>query len=255
MASVTHRTLGRGASAGLGDAPRPARPASQDDIAAQLGGAILGGSVAVGDLLPAMARLQERFGVSRTVIREVFKTLAAKGLIASRPRVGTRVLDVSAWNWLDPDVRAWKLNSGRVAPFRRQLVELRLTLEPAIAGLAARRRSADHLAELRAFIKTSAQAHLSPGPMGHLRSEFRRLIGQAADNPLMVSMLVLVAHEADLRSDLSPGEPRLWEALVTAIAKQNDKAARSASVAIIEHSIASGLKDEIGPDPDLARCF
>jgi DNA-binding GntR family transcriptional regulator len=75
--------LQRAASAGLGDAPRPARPASQDDIAAQLGGAILGGSVAVGDLLPAMARLQERFGVSRTVIREVFKTLARK---ASPPR-------------------------------------------------------------------------------------------------------------------------------------------------------------------------
>jgi DNA-binding FadR family transcriptional regulator len=85
MASVTHRPQARAASAGLGDAPRPTRPASQDDIAAQLGGAI-----AVGNLLPAMARLQERFGVSRTVIREVFKTLAAKGLIASRPRVGTR---------------------------------------------------------------------------------------------------------------------------------------------------------------------
>ncbi len=79
----------------------------------------------------------ETFGVSRTVLREALRTLTSKGLIESRPRVGTRVRPKPAWNLLDADVLDWY---SRVAPqmdFALKLQEMREMIEPYAAGLAA----------------------------------------------------------------------------------------------------------------------
>lgn len=43
-------------------------------------------------------------GVSRTAMRAAIRGLIAKGLIDSKPRLGTRVRDPQYWNHLDPDV-------------------------------------------------------------------------------------------------------------------------------------------------------
>ncbi|MEO7221708.1 MAG: GntR family transcriptional regulator, partial [Devosia sp.] len=69
-----------------------------------LGLAIVSGQRAEGSLLPGDFELLERFGVSRTVLREALKTLAAKGMVQARARVGTRVRPRSSWNLFDPDV-------------------------------------------------------------------------------------------------------------------------------------------------------
>ncbi len=53
---------------------------SHDLIARTIGKEILTGTWAPGANLPPEATLMERFGVSRTVLREVMKTLSAKGL-------------------------------------------------------------------------------------------------------------------------------------------------------------------------------
>ena len=75
--------------------------------------------------------------MSRTVLREALRTLTSKGLIESRPRVGTRVRKRSAWNLLDVDVLDWY---SRVAPamdFALKLQEMREMIEPYAAALAA----------------------------------------------------------------------------------------------------------------------
>ena len=79
----------------------------------------------------------DAFGVSRTVLREALRTLTSKGLVESRPRVGTRVRPRDAWNLLDADVLQWY---ARVAPpvaFALKLQEMREMIEPFAAGLAA----------------------------------------------------------------------------------------------------------------------
>ncbi len=53
--------------------------------------------------------LGEQFGVSRTAVREAVKTLTAKGMLLPRPRIGTRVMPRSSWNFLDKELLSWWL--------------------------------------------------------------------------------------------------------------------------------------------------
>jgi len=104
-----------------------------------IGRQILSGKIPPGELLPAQAGLP----ASRTVVREAVKVLAAKGLVESRPRTGTRVRPRHAWNLLDPDVLAWQQDgAGAPAAFLQKLTEVRLIVEPAAAELAAERAGA-----------------------------------------------------------------------------------------------------------------
>jgi DNA-binding FadR family transcriptional regulator len=86
-----------------------------------LGEAIVAGRYAAGSSLPPEPMLCEELGVSRTVVREAVKSLIAKGLITTGPKVGTRVLDESEWNWFDPDVIIWQGKAGLTPEFLRDL--------------------------------------------------------------------------------------------------------------------------------------
>jgi GntR family transcriptional regulator, galactonate operon transcriptional repressor len=127
-------------------------------IVHEIGRQILSGKIPPGELLPAqMAR-----PASRTALREAIKVLAAKGLVESRPRMGTRVRPRGAWNLLDPDVLAWQQEGGPPAAFLRKLTELRQVVEPAAAELAARRAGASHLARIEAAYHDMEAALVNP---------------------------------------------------------------------------------------------
>jgi DNA-binding FadR family transcriptional regulator len=113
-----------------------------------LGEAIVTGHYPVGSSLPPEPMLCEELGVSRTVIREAVKSLIAKGLLVTGPKVGTRVLDQDQWNWFDPDVVAWQSRAGLSREFLRDLQELRRLVEPAAVRLAAERATAQDIAEI-----------------------------------------------------------------------------------------------------------
>ena len=99
--------------------------------------AILRGDYAPESILPREAELMETFGVSRTVLREALRTLTSKGLIESRPRVGTRVRPKPAWNLLDVDVLDWYSRVAEPMAFALKLQEMREMIEPYAASLAA----------------------------------------------------------------------------------------------------------------------
>src|SRR5919108_4693168 len=96
----------------------------------EIGVRIVRGELEPGDTLPENGLLDES-GVSRTVLREAIKVLAAKRLVESRPKTGTRVLPRGDWNLLDPDVLAWQLEAGPNRRFLRDMLELRRLIEPA----------------------------------------------------------------------------------------------------------------------------
>ena len=105
----------------------------------RLGEAIVAGRYAVGASLPPEPLLCDEFGVSRTVVREAVKSLVAKGLLITGPKVGTRVLAGEQWNWFDPDVVVWQIKAGLTREFLRDLQDLRRVVEPAAVRLAAER--------------------------------------------------------------------------------------------------------------------
>ncbi|WP_201644137.1 FadR/GntR family transcriptional regulator [Paraburkholderia metrosideri] len=106
-------------------------------VAHLLATAILRGDYAPESILPREAELMETFGVSRTVLREALRTLTSKGLIESRPRVGTRVRPKPAWNLLDVDVLDWYSRVAEPMTFALKLQEMREMIEPYAASLAA----------------------------------------------------------------------------------------------------------------------
>ena len=114
-------------------------------IAHKLGMDILSGKYAPGDILSGEIAFSEELQVSRSAYREAIQVLTAKGLVASRPKAGTRVLPRDHWNLLDPDVLGWAFAGDPDVDFVRSLFELRAIVEPAAARLAALRRTKDDL--------------------------------------------------------------------------------------------------------------
>ncbi|MGP9807055.1 FadR/GntR family transcriptional regulator [Halomonas sp. AOP12-C2-37] len=127
-------------------------------VANQLEALITQGKVSVGEKLPTENSLCDSFGVSRTVIREAITHLKSLGLVATRRGVGTTVLRSSSLEARPAE----RINPTTVEDILH-LLELRLTLEPAAAELAAlrhddedrQRLETQHLAFSNAFAQKS----------------------------------------------------------------------------------------------------
>jgi DNA-binding FadR family transcriptional regulator len=123
-------------------------PRLHERLVEQLVQHIVGGGVAPGEALPTEPDLAQRFGVSRTVVREAVRVLAAKGLVAVRQGSGMWVQPSDRWDHLDPLVIFERIRSGGDEKLLDELIETRRVLETEIASLAAVRRTADDLAGL-----------------------------------------------------------------------------------------------------------
>ncbi|HVC29746.1 MAG TPA: FadR/GntR family transcriptional regulator [Steroidobacteraceae bacterium] len=165
---------------------------AHDQIAATLGTELLRGAYAPGSNMPPEPQLIERFQISRTVMREVMKTLAAKGFVISKTKVGTRVRDPVYWNYFDADVLAWRVRLGLDDEFMLCLTEVRRALEPAAAALAAQRRSSADLDRLRECVRDMARPNHTRQTFAEADLDFHLAIGSASGNPLMRSMASVI---------------------------------------------------------------
>jgi GntR family transcriptional regulator, galactonate operon transcriptional repressor len=116
------------------------------EVVHTIGLQIVGGLIQPGDPLPPEDELTSNLAVSRTVLREAVRVLAAKGLVEARPKIGTRVRARSEWNILDPDVLSWRAEATNDRKLYEDTTEVRLAIEPVAARLAALRASADETA-------------------------------------------------------------------------------------------------------------
>ena len=154
----------------------------------RLGEAIVSGSYAVGATLPPEPLLCEEFGVSRTVVREAVKSLVAKGLLVTGPKVGTKVLAGEQWNWFDADVVAWQTKVGLTREFLRDLQELRRVMEPAAVRLAAERASAADIADIEAAYAGMRRAIEDGGDYVASDLRFHQGLLRASHNRMVVQM-------------------------------------------------------------------
>jgi DNA-binding FadR family transcriptional regulator len=160
-----------------------------------LGLAISDGELAAGSVV-RMDELEERYGVSRSVVREAIRVLASMGMVASRRRVGVQVLSPAHWNLYDPQVIRWRLASpGRIAQLR-SLTELRTAIEPEAARLAAVRAPLGDASELMGLAgKLWAAGHSNDAhAFLTLDIEFHRLVLESSGNEMFAKLNTLVAE-------------------------------------------------------------
>jgi DNA-binding FadR family transcriptional regulator len=153
-----------------------------------LGEAIVAGRYAVGASIPPEPVLCVELGVSRTVVREAVKSLIAKGLMTTGPKVGTRVLSSDHWNWFDPDVIVWQTKAGLTAEFLRDLLDLRRVVEPAAIRLAAERATAQDILEVEAAYAGMKRAVEDGGDYVTFDLRFHQSLLRACRNRMLVQM-------------------------------------------------------------------
>jgi DNA-binding FadR family transcriptional regulator len=161
---------------------RPSSLASR--IADALRADIAAGRFIAGARLPAEAGLATAFGVSRPIVREAIAQLKADGVLITRKGSGAYVSDT-------PGGMVWRLAGG---PTLAQLFELRMTVETACAGMAARRRTASDLRDIEAALRAM---HDHAGDFASAAAAdvaFHHAIAQAAHNPCFTGLTDFVGQ-------------------------------------------------------------
>jgi DNA-binding FadR family transcriptional regulator len=185
--------------------------------------------------------LCEELGVSRTVVRESVKSLIAKGLITTGPKVGTRVQPSDAWNWFDPDVITWQSKAGLTAEFLRDLQDLRRVVEPAAVRLAAERATEQDITEIEAAYEGMRQAVEEGGDYVTYDLRFHQGLLKACRNRMLVQMskalsaLLRTSFEISTsRKDGPRSSLPLHRAVLDAVIARNPARAERAIVVLID---------------------
>ncbi|WP_328470258.1 FadR/GntR family transcriptional regulator [Streptomyces sp. NBC_00448] len=227
----------------------------------QLGQMIVSGDLGADrPLVPE--EIGQRFEVSRTVVRESLRVLEAKGLVSARPNVGTRVRPVSDWNLLDPDIIEWRAFGPQRDDQRRELLELRATIEPVAARLAAGHGREDVQQRLADMAEIMAHASAQGDSLTFSRAdaEFHTLVLQVAGNRMLEHLSGIVSAALHVSGGLAtgcerPGDTsvglhhRIVEALAEGDGGTAEAAMRQLLAAPSEPAAAAPAADHVVPAP------
>jgi DNA-binding FadR family transcriptional regulator len=215
-----------------------------DRLARSIGERILAGEFAPGALLPNEASWGKIYDVSRTAVREAIKTLTGKGLLLSKPKIGSRVEPRDRWNLLDRDVLSWHRSAIDRRSFATSTQEARRIIEPGIAELAARKRTAEQLDKLVEALEAMRKAKSVPD-MVAADVGFHGSLLQAANNALLMPFGIIIEQALtnlfDYTSQRNPKlgiAVKLHEQVVRAVVAQDAKAAHAAMVKLIDDTDA-----------------
>ena len=199
---------------------------------------VVGRDIATGVCTPGtrltLEQLQERFGVSRTVVRDCMQILEAMNLVYSKRRIGIVVQDPARWNVYDPRIIRWRLSGpGRSAQFT-SLTELRIAVEPLAAAGAARQASARQRRNLVDLARQMRRDSHDPEAFLAADIAFHTLILHASGNEMFAALGGVIAEvlSGRTRQNLMPGGPRpealaQHEAVAAAVADMDPAAARA----------------------------
>ena len=207
-----------------------------------IGQRIVQGHYKEGQQLPVEADLCAEFGVSRPIMREATKILSAKGLLTSRPRVGTLVKNRMHWNLLDSEVLTWVTQALPPEEYLDMMFEARMAIEPRAAELAAQKASDEDIELIRLAYDDMAAAptvaaSLEPDIRFHqaimdaTHNDVIRYIGHTLHNALAISIQLTSWH-----SDIHAASLPRHEAIYLAIAARDEKAAGLATQILLRES-------------------
>jgi GntR family transcriptional regulator, galactonate operon transcriptional repressor len=227
----------------------PARPGSSTVALRGLHGQtveLLGSRIVQGQYGPGTAlspeELEGELGISKSVLREALRVLAAKGLVESRQKRGTIVRSRSDWNLLDESLLRWLGEPDD--SLIEDINEVRKIVEPAVAELAAERRTDSDLEDLENALAGMEKAGSDAAAAIQADLLFHRLLLFAAHNELLSRMEVVieaglrvrdeVVHRGKSWPDAMPGHRAVYEG----VRAGDTKGARSAMEALLEQASA-----------------
>ncbi|UZJ58035.1 FadR family transcriptional regulator [Pseudomonas sp. KU26590] len=214
-----------------------------DQVTAALKAHIASGEALPGSRLPTEPVLCERYGVSRTVVREAISRLKSAGLVEVRQGSGTVVSEgahIKAFT-IDVDV------CGSIEAVLR-VTELRRGIESEAAALAAQRHTPQQLEAIAVALKAIDKAEQK----GHDGVEedlaFHLSVSHATGNPLYPSMHEFIAQfvkeairitrsNEGRREDLSRKVHSEHFAIYAAIAARDPEGSRQAALAHICNAV------------------
>lgn len=192
--------------------------------------------------LPNESVMCEQLGVSRTVLRESMKVLADKGMVAMKPRAGTRTLPRSEWHLFDPDILAWQAEVHPAPAFLRELCEVRLAIEPTAAGFAALRATANELADIESCLerREALAAAAAISDVIDLDVQFHRAVVAASHNMLLAQLSTTICKPLRMALDYAFRHPanvslthEAHSELLAALKRGDPLAARNASEKLV----------------------
>jgi GntR family transcriptional repressor for pyruvate dehydrogenase complex len=162
-----------------------------DQVAAQLQALMAEQAFKPGEKLPSERELCKLLGVSRTVVREAVRALAARGFLDVRRGGGTLVRAPDSA--IVSEMMSVVLRAGGGAVMFSQMQEVRRLLEVEIAGLAAERHTAEDLAEMQAQLDAMQANAADPVQWSAADVAFHAAIAAATHNPLYPILLGSIA--------------------------------------------------------------
>jgi GntR family transcriptional repressor for pyruvate dehydrogenase complex len=183
-----------------------------------------------GDKLPSERMLSEKFGVSRSNVREAIEKLEFYGLLFSKPQSGTFVANIGviALNGMIDDILRLE------DPDFKSLVETRILLELKTVRLAAMRRTKEDLFQLKEALE--AYKYKVENGKDAVQEDllFHLAIAKASRNSTMNTFMLIITPEIITNfekyhvcdSDLSQKGIKEHEAIYDAIFKQDVKLAK-----------------------------
>lgn len=217
-----------------------------------LGQRIVAGEPPPGEALPQEPALAMEYDVSRTVVREALRVLAAKGLVDARPMRGTRVRPRSEWRLLDADLLRWALESEGHTSLLGHLFDIRQMVEPTAARLAAERTRPGQHEELMAALQALVDGSGDLSSYVDADLVLHDLILRLSGNPLLPELITPIAAALRLgRRVQATGAGRAARPLSDSIAPHRaiveaivaaDPAAAEAAMRIVVESAAEDAR-------------
>ena len=177
------------------------------EVLGELGVRIVGGVYPPGTILPRADVWAEEMRVSRTVIREVTRVLAEKGLVKARQRAGTRVCERADWDLMDPEVISWYRIAGPDLQFFRDLTDVRVAIESTAARLAAERATDDEIEGMRELYRAMQQHVSVPDDYATADLELHAAILHAAHNALLARLTQAISEGLVASRDVTIRSP------------------------------------------------
>lgn len=210
----------------------------------ELGKSIVCGEFNQNDSLPTEAELCERFGVSRTAVREAVKMLSAKGLISSKPRQGIRVMPQEDWNIFDSDLLRWSLEGNPSMRVLREFLQMRIAIEPEAAALGAQFARPESIQAVGDALERMRNAEEDTDEALQADIDFHISILYTSENRFYIRMrdFIRTALSVSIRhTNVIKGNPDAviedHAKVFKAIESRDPAAAKSAMLALIEEAL------------------